>query len=110
AVSKLMLAISPATAAVFSARLGDRFGKGIRTAPRDAMLADESDAKNRAAIFGFHKSMDTIGAAIGPVIALIYLYYFPGQYIRLFWIAVIPGIIVVALTFLTKDKTHVRVE
>lgn len=104
AVAKLMLAVSSSIGFVFSARMGDRLGKGLRTAARDAMLADESDSKTRASVFGFHRSMDTVGAAIGPVIAIVYLYFHPGEYMHLFWIAAIPGMIVVSLTFILKEK------
>ncbi|MCK7516351.1 MAG: MFS transporter [Ignavibacteriales bacterium] len=61
---------------VLTSRVSDRVGKGIRTAPRDALLASYSDG-NSGAVFGFHRAMDTLGAAIGPIIALVLLNFFP---------------------------------
>ncbi len=94
---------------VLFSRTADRFGKGLRTGARDAILSSESEEGNRARVFGFHKSMDTFGAAIGPVIALIYLNYFPGEYIALFWIAFFPAIVGSLLTFLIKEPRVIQV-
>jgi MFS family permease len=90
---------------VFLSRVTDRVGKGIRTAPRDALLASYSD-RNSGAVFGFHRGMDTLGAAIGPVIALILLNYFPNNFKLIFLIAFVPSIIAVSFTLLVKDKDH----
>ncbi|MFL5730017.1 MAG: MFS transporter [Cytophagaceae bacterium] len=90
---------------VFLARTLDRLGKGLRTGARDAMLSGEATAENKAKIFGFHRGMDTLGAAIGPLAALLYLYFYPGSYKVLFLIAFIPGLAGVAITFLLKDST-----
>ncbi len=90
---------------VFLARTADRFGKGIRTGARDAMLSDESTRETRGRVFGFHRSMDTFGAVLGPVLALIYLYYNPGEYKMLFILAFIPGLLSVLATYLLKEKT-----
>ena len=92
---------------IFFCRTADRFGKGIRTGARDALLRDESTAVTRGRVFGFHRSMDTLGAAIGPGIALIWLYFFPGNFIQLFLIAFIPGILAIFCTLLIKEKQHV---
>jgi MFS family permease len=89
---------------IFLGRSVDKVGKGIRTAARDALLADESQLHNRAEIFGFHRSMDTIGAIIGPLAALGYLYFYPQDYKTIFFISIIPGVIAVGLTFLIKEK------
>jgi MFS family permease len=102
-ISRPMLALFPHPLWVFLARTMDRFGKGLRTGARDAMLADLSTGQNRAAVFGFHRGMDTLGAIIGPGLALLYLHYLPGQYKELFIWAIIPGIIAVALTYLLKE-------
>lgn len=104
AITKPMLAISVLPIWIFFTRSIDRLGKGVRTAARDAMLSDSSDVKNKAKVFGFHRSMDTLGAVIGPLIALIYLYYYPNDYIYLFYIAFIPGLLALASTFLLKEK------
>ncbi len=102
--SKPIMAITGSLGVIVTSRLLDRFGKGIRTAPRDAILAIESTRENRGKVFGFHRSMDTLGATLGPVVALIFLYYYPAQYTRLFLIVLIPGLLAVLLTFLVKDR------
>jgi len=104
AFSKPMLALFVFPVWIFFARTLDRFGKGIRTSARDAMLSDETSKENKGKVFGFHRSMDTLGAAIGPLFALIFLYFYPGQYRWMFFIAFLPGLIAVALTFFLKDK------
>jgi MFS family permease len=108
AISKPLMGLFSFVGWIFFARLLDRLGKGVRTAARDAILADESTPETKGAVFGFHRSMDTFGAVIGPSIALIYLYYFPGRYIDLFLIAVFPGLFSIATTFFLKeDKSKV---
>jgi MFS family permease len=104
AISKPLMAVFIFPLWVFFARTLDRLGKGVRTGARDAMLSDETTKENKGKVFGFHRALDTAGAAVGPFAALIYLYYFPGQYKWLFIIAVVPGIIAIMLTFLLKDK------
>lgn len=104
AISKPMLAFLVHPLWVFGARTLDRLGKGLRTSARDAILSDETTPKNKGKVFGFHRGMDTLGAAIGPVVALIYLLFFPNQYKWLFIIAFFPGIIAVVLTFSVKDR------
>ena len=104
AISKPMMAVFIFPIWIFLARAIDRFGKGIRTGARDAILSDEATAKSKGKIFGFHRSMDTFGAVLGPVIALIYLYFYPQQYKTLFYIAFIPGLLAVSASFLLKDK------
>lgn len=89
---------------IFTARTMDRFGKGLRTGARDAMLSDESSPENKGKVFGFHRSLDTLGAVLGPLFALWYLHTYPGQYRNLFLIAFIPGMLAFASTFLLKEK------
>ncbi len=89
---------------IFFARTLDRFGKGIRTAARDAILSDEATPETKARVFGFHRSMDTLGAVIGPSIALLYLYFYPEDYVSLFYIAFIPGLFAIIASFLIKEK------
>lgn len=84
---------------VLAVRVTDRVGKGIRSAPRDAMLAAWATARTRGQIYGFHRAMDHTGAIIGPVLATLFLFAFPGQYRTLFSLAIIPGAIAVALIF-----------
>jgi MFS family permease len=107
AISKPMMAFFIYPLWVFFARTFDRFGKGIRTGARDAILSDEATAETKGKIFGFHRSMDTFGAVLGPSMALIYLYFFPKDYKTLFYIAFIPGIFAVFGSFLLKDKNKV---
>ena len=80
AISKPMMAIFIYPIWIFFARTIDRFGKGIRTGARDALLSDEATSETKGQVFGFHRSMDTLGAVIGPSLALIYLYFYPQDY------------------------------
>src|SRR5512133_1715186 len=91
---------------IFFARTIDRFGKGIRTGARDAILSDEATPQTKGKIFGFHRSMDTLGAVIGPAFALLYLYYNPENYKTLFFIAFIPGLLAVLSSVYLKDKNR----
>jgi len=104
ALSKPMMALFTFPLWIFSARSLDRLGKGIRTGARDAMLSDDSTPETKGQVFGFHRGMDTLGAVIGPAIALLFLYLYPGKYRMLFYVAFVPGIISIACTFLLKDK------
>lgn len=104
ALSKPMMAAFTLPLWIFFARTIDRLGKGLRTAARDALLSQNATPQTKARIFGFHRSMDTFGAAIGPLLALILLSLFPYQYARIFLIAFIPGLISVGLVFLLKEK------
>jgi len=89
---------------VLISRVADRTGKGIRTAPRDALLGSYSSG-NSGAIFGFHRGMDTLGAAIGPAAALVLLHFFPNDFQLIFLLAFVPSATAVFFTFLVKDKT-----
>ncbi len=104
ALSKPMMALFTFPVWIFSARSLDRLGKGIRTSARDAMLSDESSPENKGSVFGFHRSMDTLGAVLGPAIALLFLYFYPKDYKTLLYIAFIPGVVSITFTFLIKDK------
>ncbi|GBF41639.1 ABC transporter permease [Leptospira ellinghausenii] len=106
AISKPLLAISRLPYLVFFSRTMDRIGKGVRTGARDALLSEETTASSKAQIFGFHRSFDTLGAVIGPSIALIFLAIYPNQYVYLFYFAIVPGFISVGLTFLLKEKEN----
>lgn len=103
-IAKPMMAIFTFPAWIFFARTSDRFGKGVRTSARDAILSDETKPENKGKVFGFHRGMDTLGAAIGPVIALLYLYYNPGQYKWMFIIAFFPGLVSIIITFFINEK------
>jgi len=103
AVSKPLMALFIAPLWVFFARTMDRLGKGIRTGARDAMLNDVSTPATKGTVFGLHRGMDTLGAAIGPALALLFLYFHPGAYLPLFFIAFIPGVIAVLLSLTLRD-------
>ncbi len=82
---------------VLLARAGDRFGKGIRAAPRDALITESITPDQRGRAFGFHQAMDHMGATLGPIIAALFLYFLPGEYRWLFLVAAIPGAMAVAV-------------
>lgn len=104
AISKPMMAIFIYPIWIFFARTVDRFGKGIRTGARDAILSEEASPETKGKVFGFHRSMDTLGAVIGPSLALAYLYFNPKDYKTLFFIAFIPGLLAVASTFYLRER------
>ena len=103
-ISKPMMAIFTFPLWIFFARTIDRFGKGIRTGARDAILSEEATPETKGKVFGFHRSMDTLGAVMGPSLALLYLYFYPEDYKTLFFIAFIPGLLAVLSSFYLKDK------
>ena len=106
AISKPLMATFTYPLWIFFVRTIDRLGKGVRTAARDALLSQEATKETKARVFGFHRSMDTAGAAIGPIVALLFLYFYPGEYSTLFYIAFIPGLLSVVLIFLLKEKKN----
>jgi MFS family permease len=110
ALAKPLMAVMTFPAWIFLMRTVERLGKGIRTSARDAYLSDHSLPETKGRVFGFHRSMDTIGAAIGPLIALVVLYFLPEKYRLLFVISVIPGILAVLLTCLLKDSIRKKAE
>ncbi|MBA4275752.1 MFS transporter [Flavobacterium sp.] len=107
-ISKPMMAIFTFPLWIFFSRTIDRFGKGIRTGARDAILSDEATPETKGKVFGLHRSMDTLGAVIGPSLALIYLYFNPQDYKTLFFIAFIPGVLAVLSSFYLKDKNVIE--
>lgn len=109
AISKPMMAVFIYPLWIFFARTVDRLGKGLRTGARDALLSDESTTSTKARVFGFHRSMDTLGAVTGPALALLYLYYYPGNYQLLFLAAFIPGLLAIGFTFFLKDKERKKI-
>jgi sugar phosphate permease len=104
AISKPMMAVFIFPIWIFFARTLDRIGKGIRTGARDALLSDEATPETKGKVFGFHRSMDTLGAVLGPALALLYLYFYPEDYKTLFFIAFLPGLLAIGATFYLKDK------
>jgi MFS family permease len=103
-VVRPFIAITTSWAHVFAIRVTDRVGKGLRSAPRDAMLATLSPPGQRGRVFGYHWAMDHAGAAVGPLLATIFLYFSPDNYRLLFALTIIPGLLAVA-TLLRVPET-----
>ena len=106
AMTKPLLAFATSGWTILVARFGDRLGKGIRTGARDALLSQEANSINRGRVFGFHKAMDSFGAALGPLFALGFLWYYPEEYKTLFLLAIIPGFLAVVSTYLIKEPKN----
>lgn len=104
-ISRPLIGVIVAPWQLLTLRLGDRFGKGIRTSPRDALIADSTDPSIRGRAFGFHRAMDHLGAAIGPLLASGFLLLWPDQYRPLFLVTLLPGILVVALLLFGLRET-----
>ena len=104
AISKPLMAVLTFPLWIFGARTLDRLGKGIRTGARDAVLSAETTAEFKGRVFGFHRAFDTIGAALGPFAALLFLMMYPAQYKTLFLLAIIPGVFAIAMTFFVQEK------
>jgi MFS family permease len=103
-ISKPMLAAFVFPLWIFLARTIDRLGKGIRTSARDAILSSESTPETKGRVFGLHRALDTAGAFIGPVFALIFLSIYADDFKALFLLAFVPGLFAVSLSFFIKEK------
>ena len=97
AASKPLFALATTTGMVLTARLTDRIGKGIRGAPRDALVADLAPPGMRGAAFGLRQSLDTVGAFVGPLLAMGLMLLWANDFRAIFWVAVVPGVMAVAL-------------
>jgi MFS family permease len=97
ALTKPLFAIATSTGMVLTARLLDRVGKGIRGAPRDALLADITPEQVRGAAFGLRQSLDTVGAFLGPLLGVGLMLLWANDFRAVFWVAVIPSLLAVAL-------------
>jgi len=97
ALTKPLFAIAPSLGLVLSARLLDRIGKGVRGAPRDALIADIAPLHLRGAAFGLRQSLDTVGAFLGPLLAVGLMLLWANDFRAIFWVSVIPGLLAVAL-------------
>jgi MFS family permease len=97
ALVRPLAAVVAAAWQLLAIRLIDRIGKGVRTSPRDAMIADSTHPSQHGRAFGFHRGMDHLGAALGPVLAASFLYFWPGEHRTLFMLTLIPGLAVLAL-------------
>jgi MFS family permease len=98
-----LIALATSWVQVFTVRVFDRVGKGIRGAPRDAMLATWAEPTTRGKVYGFHRAMDHMGAVIGPALASLFLLFFPDRYRTLFALTIIPGTIAVLLILLVPE-------
>ena len=105
-LSRPIVALATGWQHVMGSRFIDRFGKGVRTAPRDAIIAESSEKTHLGRAFGFHRSMDTMGAVVGPALAFFLLGLFSNNYRWVFWLSMIPGAIAVLLIilFITEKK------
>jgi MFS family permease len=101
ALSKPLFAIAPTAGIVLMVRVADRIGKGVRGAPRDALVADITPPYLRGAAYGLRQSLDTVGAFLGPLLAFGLMLLWADNFRRVFWVAVIPGL--VAVTLLISD-------
>jgi MFS family permease len=102
--SRPILATATSWMHVLVYRFTDRIGKGVRTAPRDAIIADSTKKEILGKAFGFHRSMDTVGAMIGPAIAFLFLGIFHGSLQSVFWISIVPGVFaILTIAFFVRD-------
>lgn len=106
-LARPLIAVVGAWWQVLGLRFIDRFGKGVRGAPRDAMLASFAPEGRKGAVYGFHRAMDHAGAIAGPLIATAYLAFRPEDYRGLFALTIVPGLIVVALAWTTKEPVQI---
>ena len=97
------IALATSWGHVLGLRFADRLGKGIRGAPRDAMLAEFAPAGERGRVYGFHRAMDHAGAVLGPLLASVFLYFYPDQFRTLFALTIIPGVLVVVILLAVPD-------
>jgi MFS family permease len=99
-----LIAFATTWTQVFAVRVADRVGKGVRGAPRDAMLAAWATPFTRGRVYGLQRGMDHLGAVVGPALATLFLVFYPGQYRTLFLWTIVPGAIAVALIFLVPEE------
>ncbi|MEL4869889.1 MFS transporter [Pantoea agglomerans] len=110
ALSKPLFALASSSGMVLGARLMDRTGKGIRGAPRDALVADVTPPEMRGAAYGLRQSMDTTGAFLGPLLAVSLMLLLDNDFRTVFWIALIPGLLSVALLYFGLQEPKNSVE
>jgi MFS family permease len=107
ALGKILLYVAGSWGVVFAGRIVDRFGKGVRTAPRDALIVESSTAGQRGRAFGLHRAMDNTGAAIGVGLAIVLISFHPGDYAGIFFWSIIPATLGVLLLFLVRERRPV---
>jgi MFS family permease len=104
ALGKMIVAVAGAWPGVLAGRVVDRVGKGVRGAPRDALLVDGIDDASRGRVFGFHRAMDTLGAVVGPLIGLAGYEFFDHQISPLLYIAIVPAVLSMTLVALVRER------
>jgi MFS family permease len=97
ALSKPLFPLAGSAATVFAARAIDRLGKGIRGAPRDALVADVTPQASRGAAYGLRQALDTVGAVLGPALAIALMYLLANDVRAVFWVATVPALLAVAV-------------
>jgi MFS family permease len=107
ALGKVIIAVAGAWPGVLAGRVVDRLGKGIRGAPRDALLVDGIDIPLRGRVFGFHRAMDTFGAVVGPLLGLAGYELLDHRIAPLLYIAIIPAVLSVLLVVLVREPARV---
>ncbi len=107
-ITKPILALATVWQHVFAFRFLDRTGKGIRTSPRDALIAELSDNKVRGEYFGFHRMMDTLGAVVGVLITFALIYFIGNEYRFIFWLTMIPAFssFIIIILFIKEKKSN----
>jgi MFS family permease len=112
AISKLLIGLAYTWPLVLFARIIDRLGKGLRTASRDSILLENTTPQDKGYIFGFHRAFDSLGAVVGPLVALLTIYLLKNNIRLTFFIAFIPGVIAIALLiiFLKEKKKSITVK
>lgn len=103
-VGKFLLYISMSWHLVLAGRLTDRFGKGIRTAPRDALIADSSDPSQRGSAYGLHRALDTAGASIGVILAYVFFVSLHDDFGGIFLLSLVPAALGVLVLFLVRER------
>jgi len=109
AVGKFIIALALVWPLVLLGRVVDRIGKGLRSAPRDAVMLDGTNPADRGKIVGFHRAADTFGAVLGPALALLLLSLFAGDIRSVLWIALIPAVLSALVTLMVRDSGHMKV-
>lgn len=110
AVGKVIIAAAAIWPLVLAGRMVDRVGKGIRGAPRDALLAEDVPSSDLGKVFGFHRAADTVGAVVGPVLGSLVLAWTGGDIQAALWWAVVPAVISVGLVGLTREAPRRRLD
>jgi MFS family permease len=100
-----LIALATSWTHVLAVRVSDRIGKGLRGAPRDAMLGALAPDGERGRVFGFHRAMDHAGAVVGPLAASVFLWFYPGEYRTLFALTIIPGALALAMLALVPEPS-----